>query len=110
MKNDLLMVKPYRRLKETITNGNLWLYVLSVLKKEKKAYGYVLDDKIFSYFGFKPNKIMLYIVIYKLEREGLLNSHYEERRKYYAITEKGKQALEKGIALLKETSKMLTKF
>jgi DNA-binding PadR family transcriptional regulator len=83
---------PVKRLKRLLTSGNLWLYVLSLLKK-KKLYAYELDKMIESAFGFRPNKIMIYIVLYRLENEGLITSQYHERRKYYTITEKGSDSL-----------------
>ncbi|MEM3422556.1 MAG: PadR family transcriptional regulator [Candidatus Bilamarchaeaceae archaeon] len=92
---------PLRRLKHHLTSGNIWLYILSLLKKEK-VYAYALDSEIEKRFGFKPNKIMIYIVLYKLEAEGLIQSTFDGRRKYYKITEKGKNTIENGKNYLKE--------
>jgi DNA-binding PadR family transcriptional regulator len=83
---------PVKRLKRLLTSGNLWLYILSLLKK-KKLYAYELDKLIESSFSFRPNKIMVYIVLYRLENEGLITSQYNERRKYYTITKKGGDSL-----------------
>lgn len=57
-------------------------------------YAYALDQQIEKGFFFKPNKIMVYVVLYKLEGEGLIQSEFKERRKYYTITKKGTQTLE----------------
>lgn len=84
--------KPIKRLNRLLTSGNLWLYILSLTEKNK-VYAYELDDEIKSKFSFKPNKIMNYVVLYKLENEGLISSEYKQRRKYYSITKKGRQAL-----------------
>lgn len=84
--------KPIKRLKHLLTYGNLWIYILSLVKK-KKTYAYALDQQIEKRFSFKPNKIMIYIVLYKLESEQLINSEFEERRKYYTITRKGEETL-----------------
>jgi DNA-binding PadR family transcriptional regulator len=83
---------PVKRLKRLLTSGNLWLYILSLLKK-RKLYAYELDKMIESEFGFRPNKIMIYVVLYRLENEGLITSQYEERRKYYTISGKGSESL-----------------
>ncbi len=84
--------KPIKRLSRLLTSGNLWLYILSLTEKSS-IYAYELDSAIESKFSFKPNKIMNYVVLYKLENEGLINSKFKERRKYYAITKDGKKAL-----------------
>ena len=89
----IIASKPIRRLKKLLTSGNLWLYILS-LAKDKKVYASELDKEIEKEFFFKPNKIMVYVVLYKIESEGLIESEHKERRKYYRITKKGKKTLE----------------
>ncbi|MCX8195031.1 MAG: PadR family transcriptional regulator [Candidatus Micrarchaeota archaeon] len=84
----------------------MWLAVLSILKK-KKAYAYALPGEIERRFGFAPSKLMTYFVLYKLESEGLVFSSFEGRRKYYQITQKGKQALLEAKSLLASLSRKL---
>ena len=50
---------------------------------------------------------MIYIVLYKLESEGLINSEFQQRRKYYTLTEKGRKALEQARAYFKTLSARL---
>jgi len=90
---DIAESKPARRLRKTVTVGNLWIYILSLIKKHKKVYAYTLDNGIKDEFGFKPSKIMIYIVLYKLEAEKLIESKFEERRKYYTLTSEGEAGL-----------------
>jgi len=97
---------PMRRLEKHVTGGNLWLYILSLLKKGKR-HAYALDGEISKEFSFKPNKIMIYVVLYKLESEGLINSEFEGRRKYYNITKKGIRTINEGKKYLKELSEIL---
>ena len=85
--------RPIKRLRHLLTYGNLWIYILSLIRKNKKIYAYALDGQIEKEFLFKPSKIMIYIVLYKLESEGLIKSRFEERRKYYGLTEKGEETL-----------------
>lgn len=91
---DLLATKPIKRLKHLLTYGNLWLYVLSLTRSRKKVYAYALDDDMEKEFFFRPDKITIYVVLYKLENEGLISSKFHERRKYYTITRKGEQTLD----------------
>ncbi len=85
---------PVKRLKRLLTSGNLWLYILSLLGSSGRLYAYELDSRIDQEFLFRPNKVMIYMVLYKLEKEGLISSEFQERRKYYTITPKGSEALE----------------
>lgn len=89
----IIASKPIKRLKRLLTSGNLWLYILS-LAKQREIYAYELDKEIEKEFFFKPNKIMVYVVLYKIENEGLIESTYKERRKYYKITKKGRETLD----------------
>lgn len=85
--------KPMQRLRNALTFGNLWLYILSLAKNRKKIYAYNLPERLEKQFSFKPSRVMIYIVLYKLEAEGIISSEFEERRKYYHLTEKGKKTL-----------------
>ncbi|MFH1284976.1 MAG: PadR family transcriptional regulator [Candidatus Micrarchaeota archaeon] len=97
---------PMMRLKRTTEAGNLWLYVLSLVSKNK-VYAYGLRDEINKKFGWRPGLITSYIVLYKLESEGLIASEFEGRRKYYTITQKGKDTLSEAKEYLKKLASKL---
>lgn len=101
-----MVTSPVKRLKRLLTSGSLWLYILSLTEKGK-IYAYELDEKIAKQFDFRPNKIMNYVVLYKLENEGLIASEFQERRKYYNITKKGKQTLQQAREYFKTLAKKL---
>ncbi|MFH0817989.1 MAG: PadR family transcriptional regulator [Candidatus Micrarchaeota archaeon] len=98
--------RPLARLERSLTTENLWLYILSTLKK-KRTYAYALNLQIKERFGWKPGLITSYLVFYKLQAEGLITSKYDERRKYYEITKKGKDALMEGKKMLLKLAKDL---
>lgn len=85
--------RPIKRLKNMLTVGNLWLYILSLINEKGKVYGYGLDEEIEKTFFFRPSQVMIYLVLYRLEDEGLIKSEIEKRRKYYTATEKGVETL-----------------
>ena len=89
----ILKTKPIKRLKNLLTSGNLWLYILSLIKRDGKLYAYNLDSEIEKEFFFKPSKVMTYVVLYKLEDEKLIKSEFVKRRKYYSLTKKGEETL-----------------
>ncbi|MEM1547491.1 MAG: PadR family transcriptional regulator [Thermoproteota archaeon] len=99
----------YERLVEKLTKENLWLYILTMLR-EKPMYGYEIAGKLRSDFKIPIATITAYVVLYKMEREGLVERSVEPearggrinvRKVYYKQTEKGRNTLEKGIEYIK---------
>ncbi|MFA6035487.1 MAG: helix-turn-helix transcriptional regulator [Candidatus Micrarchaeia archaeon] len=95
-----------RRLKTSLTTGNLWLHILSLLRR-KKLYAYALGEEMNRHFGFSQGFLMNYLILYKLEAEGLIASEFEGRRKYYSITPKGRKELEEAKKYLRTLSTSL---
>ena len=85
---------PIERLLKSNTIENLWIYILSLLKKGE-IYAWEIPKLIEKEFGFKPGKITPYRVLYRLEKGGFVKSEVKERRRIYRITEKGKDELKK---------------
>ena len=97
---------PIERFLKSNTIENLWIYILSLLKK-RKIYAWEIPAMVEQEFGFKPGKITPYRVLYRLEKEGFVESKVEERRRIYEITEKGKRELEKAKKFYKTILKWL---
>ncbi|MEM4303862.1 MAG: PadR family transcriptional regulator [Candidatus Caldarchaeum sp.] len=95
----------YERLVKKLTHENLWLYILTLLSK-KPLYGYEIRGMIEREFGFKPGQVTSYVVLYRLERGGLIKVVNEAKgsrgpaRKYYMVTEKGVKTLGKAKKFL----------
>ncbi|MFN3910256.1 MAG: PadR family transcriptional regulator [Candidatus Anstonellaceae archaeon] len=98
--------KAFLRLKKTLTLSNLWIYILSLAKKQR-IYAYSLDKEIEKNFSFKPSQLWVYLVLYKLENDGLLVSKQENNRRYYSITKKGTRLLEEGKKFIKNTLNLI---
>lgn len=98
--------RPISRLENSLTYGNIWLSILSLMKK-RKVYAYALPSEIKGKFGFEPSRLMAYFVLYKLEADGLVSSGFEGRRKYYALSKSGRKTLDGGKRLLFGTAKKL---
>ena len=96
--------KPLNRLYNSITISNLWLSVLS-LANEQPIYAYTLPVAIEKKFGFCPSRLLVYLVLYKLETGKYLTSREENKRKYYSITLEGQTLLEDARKLLKARAK-----
>lgn len=99
--------KPAKRLVISLTTGNIWLHVLSLIRKKGKVYAYALDSELQKEAKFRPSKVMIYLVLYRLEAEGLIVAEMEHRRRYYRMTNKGKEALVFAKSYLVKLSKGL---
>jgi len=99
-------MKPLQRLKEYNTKGNLWIYILSLLK-EGKIHAWLLQSLIKERFGFQPGQITAYRVLYRLEKEGFVKSKMEKRRRIYQITKEGEKELELAKKFYKEILKKI---
>lgn len=106
------MASAYTRLVRKLTTENLWLYVLRLLK-DGPLYGYEVKDRIATKFGFKPSMVTCYIILHKLEKEGLISSKRISGkgrgppRRYYTMTRKGLETLERAKRFLENLSTTL---
>ncbi|MBZ9569889.1 PadR family transcriptional regulator [Patescibacteria group bacterium] len=97
---------PVERLQKLNTKGNLWIYILSLLKK-REIYGWEIRSLVDKKFNFKPGLITPYRVLYRLEKGGFVKSKMRERRRIYEITEKGKEELKKAKKFYQELLKKI---
>jgi len=95
--------KPLERLKRKTTIETLWLYVLAAIASEGPTYAYNVRRIIRDKFGFKPSTVTLYTVIYRLEREKLL----EKEDGVYRLTSEGVRTLREGIKYLEDMVRTL---
>jgi len=93
-----LIMLPHQRLQKLNTTGNLWIYILLLLR-ERELYGWEIQSLIKRRFNFRPGLITPYRVLYRLEKDGFVKSKMKERRRVYQITEKGKEELKKAKIL-----------
>lgn len=98
---------PSERLHKLNTKGNLWIYILSLLKK-RELYGWKIQSLIEEKFNFKPGRITPYRVLYRLENQGFVKSKTRDRRRVYEITKKGKEELKKAKDFYKQILERIT--
>ncbi len=95
-----------------LTKENLWLYILSLLREEP-LYGYQVRDSISEKFGFSPSRVTCYAVLLRLRQAGYVTMERTEKggegppRKYYKITAKGSETLDKAKQYLHEVGRAL---
>ena len=105
--------KALRRLIDRTTKDNLWLYVLSLLE-EREYFAYELRDAVLNRYGVTMASVTAYVLLYKLQRDGLVKRSREMRegrrptRKYYTITELGQSTLKEAREYLFILANVLT--
>jgi len=102
----LMVQRPSERLKRKIEKENLWLFILSALRKERR-YGNELRELMKKNFGFLIGLMTSYKVLYLLEMGGYVTSKKEGKTVYYEITKKGINELNAGKRFLKDYSEMI---
>ncbi|MFZ3054494.1 MAG: hypothetical protein WA091_00725 [Minisyncoccales bacterium] len=86
-------MEPIKRFISSVTEGNLWTYVLS-LGKEKEVQEGEVSRLIFEKFGFLPNDLMVKSVLFRLKNDGYVSREKLASKKAFKITEKGLKELE----------------
>ena len=93
------ITKAVNRLADKLTKANLWMYILRLLEDDP-LYGYEIKSKIQNKFGFQPAIVSGYVILYKMKKDGLVqeewktsNEEGKPNRKYYNLTETGKEAM-----------------
>ncbi|MEM2920817.1 MAG: PadR family transcriptional regulator [Candidatus Bathyarchaeia archaeon] len=98
------------RLRSKLTKENLWIYILSMLRKGP-MYGYEIASKLRGELNINASIITTYVVLYKMEKEKLIQRERSKgktsRKVYYSITERGVLSLEKGLETLDDTLRTL---
>lgn len=99
---------PIERFEKSVTEDNLWIYVLSLSLKEEICE----QDAarlIFEKFGFLPSKFTTARVLKLLKEGEYVKADKRQGKKSYIATEKGKEELEKMKNFIKKTVEELQK-
>ncbi len=99
-------MRPSERLKEKIEKENLWLFVLSILKKGRMN-GRDMRMLIRKRFGFVYGNVTAYKVLYLLESGNYVKSQKEGKFVFYSVTKKGISELKEAKRLFKSYSSMI---
>lgn len=98
------MERPSERLKRKVLVENLWIYVLSEMKKGD-VYGFEIRKRARKDFGFWIGNVTAYKVLYLLEKGGYVSSRKVGAKVVYSITKKGHEELRNASRFLKKLLK-----
>ena len=86
-------MEPNKRFINSVTEGNLWTYILS-LGKENEVQESEVSRLVFEKFGFLPNELMIKSVLFRLKGDKYVSRERLAGKKAYKTTEKGLKELE----------------
>jgi DNA-binding PadR family transcriptional regulator len=87
-------MEPLNRFVSTVTEGNLWIYILS-LGMERETQDKEVSGLIFEKFGFLPSELLIKTVLFRLKSSGYIKNEKYKGEKAYITTDKGKEELRK---------------
>ena len=76
--------KALGRLMTKLTKENLWIYVVKLLM-ERPMYGYEIAKEIRERFNIDITNVGVYVVLYKMERDGLVETFMSDGSKMYRL-------------------------
>lgn len=94
--------KALKRLIRKITIETLWLYIAKVLINSNPMKAYEIKKKLYEVFNIKVPAITVYTVVYRMSREGLLESIKNNSDIFYRLSAKGENEFSKAIKILEE--------
>lgn len=100
------VTEPVERLRKKVLKENLWIFILSLLKKQPR-YRFEVKDLIKNKFGFIAGNVTAYKVLYFLELGRYVWSFEKDGKKYYSITNAGKEQLKEAERFFHECHRMV---
>ncbi|MCG2869630.1 MAG: PadR family transcriptional regulator [Vulcanisaeta sp.] len=76
--------KALARLVSKLTKENLWIYVVRLLM-ERPMYGYEIAKEVRARFNIDITNVGVYMVLYKMERDGLIETFTSGGSKMYRL-------------------------
>ncbi len=97
--------------REAAPKGLLHLAILSLLR-EKELHGGSIHQSLKEKFGVKPAKSIVYIMLRRMERVGLVVSEWDTSeggpaKRVYRITQEGRDYLEEATGRLRNAARII---
>lgn len=89
-------MRAYQRFRRCIGQGNLWLYVVSILRKKGPMHGYAIIQEI-RRLGFNVSTVYGYVLLKRMVADGVLVEVEEGGRKVYKASEAALENFEKAL-------------
>ena len=94
--------KALRRLMRKITIETLWLYIARILHDSEPMKAYDVKKKLQEVFNINPPTITVYTVIYRMSKEGLLDTIKIEGEVLYKLSDRGRNEFYEALEFIKK--------
>jgi DNA-binding PadR family transcriptional regulator len=82
-----------KKLQKRIVRSFMDVLILAMLRNNNSMSGYDVIAHIHKKFDVLVSSGTVYSILYSLERDGLIKGVWNQRRRVYTLTEKGKQTI-----------------
>lgn len=96
-----------KRLVRKFTVETLWLYIARVLLDSEPLKAYEIKKKLQEVFNITPPTVTVYTVVYRMYREGLLDTSRSNGEVLYTLSDRGRKELYEAMRFLEELVKRL---
>ncbi|OYT45527.1 MAG: PadR family transcriptional regulator [Desulfurococcales archaeon ex4484_42] len=100
-------IKAVERFKKKLTIGNLWIYIIKILTLENPLKAYDVKKRLLDLYGIKPATVTVYAVLYKMCREGLIETVRVGGETLYRPTKRGVEALNEARKIIRNIENIL---
>lgn len=100
-------MKAFARFKRCIGQGNLWLYVVSILNKKGPLHGYAIIQEL-RRLGFNVSSVYGYVLLKRMVADGVLQEREEGGRKVYVPTEEALEKFRKALDEMQNLVRLLS--
>ena len=100
MAQESIKADSFSKLKRKLEIESLWLYIAHILRDSPATVAEIKKKLKYDY-GIPVTTITLYTVLYRMEKEGLVNRRMDFPIKFY-LTAYGSLMYRKGVQLLEE--------
>jgi len=106
---EIKIEKNLKEVKKRILRGFLDV-VIACLLAEKPSWGYEIISEIHNKFHILLSPGIIYSVLYSMEKEGYIKAYEECRRRFYEITDRGREWLNQMINACRTVSAMVEEY
>lgn len=89
----MLESKILKEMERNMVKNFLDTIVLAKLRNSSNLSGYDVIDFIHEKFGILMSSGTVYALLYSMERDGLIRSTFNRRKRVYALTDKGREKI-----------------
>ncbi|MEM2008650.1 MAG: PadR family transcriptional regulator [Ignisphaera sp.] len=98
----MVQSKALKRLIRKVTIETLWLYIARILHDSEPMKAYDVKKKLQEVFNINPPTITVYTVVYRMNKEGLLDTIRIGGEVLYKLSDRGRKEFYEALEFLEK--------